>query len=62
MTLQGIALNKTWTGQIKNKLFLPITIVKYAKYVIVILGIAFILLAVIINYNSVKTMEITPHN
>lgn len=61
MILQGIALNKTWTGQIKNKLFLPMTIVKYAKYVLVAIGIMFIVLAVVVNYNSVKTMEVTPN-
>ncbi|XP_025419540.1 sensory neuron membrane protein 1-like isoform X3 [Sipha flava] len=58
---EGIALNKTWTSQIKNKLYLPITIVKYAKFVLVALGIVFIILAVVLNYNSVKTMEVTPN-
>ncbi|VVC32481.1 CD36 family [Cinara cedri] len=58
---EGVALNKTWTGQIKNKLYLPITIVKYAKYVIVGMGAIFILLAVVVNYSSVKTVEITPN-
>lgn len=58
--LQGIALNKTWTNQIKNKLYLPINIMKYAKYIFVIVGIVFIILAMFVNYNSVKTVEITP--
>lgn len=58
--LQGVALNKTWTNQIKNKLYLPITIMKYVKYIFVAFGIVFIILAVVVNYNSVKTMEITP--
>eukprot|EP00102_Acyrthosiphon_pisum_P006877 XP_003240759.3 PREDICTED: LOW QUALITY PROTEIN: sensory neuron membrane protein 1 [Acyrthosiphon pisum] len=57
---EGIALNKTWTNQIKNKLYLPITIMKYVKYIFVVFGIVFIILAVVVNYNSVKTMEITP--
>ncbi|XP_050423763.1 sensory neuron membrane protein 1-like isoform X2 [Adelges cooleyi] len=57
---EGVALNKTWTGLIKNKLYLPIAIVKYVKYVVVLFGVVFIILAVIVNYNSVKTMEVTP--
>ncbi|XP_050524851.1 sensory neuron membrane protein 1-like [Daktulosphaira vitifoliae] len=59
---EGLSLNKTWTGQIKNKLFLPIKIVKYVKYVIVFIGVMFIVLALVVNYNSVKTMEVTPNN
>jgi len=59
--LQGIALNRTWTSQIKNKLYLPITIVKYAKFVLVAFGVILIILAVVVNYNSVKTMEVTPN-
>lgn len=59
---QGLSLNKTWTGQIKNKLFLPIKIVKYVKYVVVFIGVMFMVLALVVNYNSVKTMEVTPNN
>lgn len=59
--LQGVALNKTFTNQIKNKLFLPITIVNHAKYVFVAFGIIFIILAVVVNYNSFKTIEVTPN-
>lgn len=58
--LQEVALNKTWTNQIKNKLYLPITIMKYVKYIFVVVGIVFIILAMFVNYNSVKTVEITP--
>ncbi|XP_026822399.1 sensory neuron membrane protein 1-like [Rhopalosiphum maidis] len=57
---EGVALNKTWTNQIKNKLYLPITIMKYVKYIFVVFGVVFIILAVVVNYNSVKTMEVTP--
>jgi len=38
------------------------TIVKYARYVLVAFGIVFIILAIVVNYNSVKTMEVTPKN
>lgn len=59
--LQGIALNKTFTSQIKNKLFLPINIVNHVKYVFVAFGVIFIILAVVVNYKSIKTIEVTPN-